>query len=157
MNDLGGLAADGVKSRAPDLVTPDDFKQAPCQHVHVQRAPPVDGHSFVIESTVARHLPMKPDLLLRGGKGCRLPGWPTTDHRPVCKILYKPPAQIFLEKPALPFRKPGAIRLHVAWMLVVHTVAHSLSHSNLRAGIYLGSRSGPPNFVPRTGAPGGRR
>src|SRR5262249_26544891 len=65
LNDLHWLPGDEVKGGAPDLMAPDDFDETPFQHCQVERSMTIYGDGFVVEGDVARHLAMKPDLLLR--------------------------------------------------------------------------------------------
>ncbi len=68
------LVSYDVKSRPPDLMAPNDFKQAPLDHCYIERSLAADRYGLVIERYVARHLPMEPHLLLRKRKGSKLSG-----------------------------------------------------------------------------------
>src|SRR5215813_9649040 len=64
LNDLHRLAGNEVKGGAPNFVAADDFDETPFEHPHVERSMTVHRDGFIVERNVARHLAMKPDLLL---------------------------------------------------------------------------------------------
>ena len=56
MDDLHGFAAGSLKRSTPDLMSPNDFNEAPLQHRRIQRALTVDRDGFVVERNFTRQL-----------------------------------------------------------------------------------------------------
>ena len=105
MNNLDGFSSNNFKGRSPDLVPPNNFKQAPLQRRQIKRPVPIHSHSLVIKWDVTCHLPVKPYLLLSERKRYRYPVWTRTDRSPLRSRFSHCAAQVFLEKLALHFRK----------------------------------------------------